>query len=478
MNERATPLAWTDFVHELADFLRGIAGDAPVYLVGGAVRDAWLRGKIEDLDLAVAGDAISLARRAADALQADVYVMDRERGVARLFVQRDSSEIQIDFAKLRAPSLEADLRDRDFTVNAMAAELTGSIETLIDPLKGAADLNAKVLRRCSPSAIADDPIRALRAVRLCAQFGLKTHPDTLADLRAGGAGLGAVSAERIRDEFFKLLSLDAAARGVRVLAHLNLLERALPGAASLERSLEAGLAALGRMSALLQAIGSRRTDNTAAAFDLGTLVIQLDRFRGPLQAHLRQSYGKGRRRAELLSLAALLHREAEPAELARSLMLSAEETRLLSSAVAGLGALRELDSASLLETHRFWHGLGESGLDALLLAAAVELGAAGSKLDQAEWLRFVEKTTQLLEAWFQRYDEAVNPTPLLNGADLQRLLEIKPGPLVGRLLRALREAQATGQVRTLDEARALMRRSVEDQAESAPASDASAGANS
>ena len=225
MADHVPVLSWSDFVYELAELLRDKEVDIPLYIVGGAVRDAYLRGAITDLDIVVDGDAISLAREVADRLDvAGVYVMDRERGVARVLVNWRGERICVDFARFRGRTLEADLYDRDFTVNAMAADLLGDVHALIDPLDGAADLRRHVLRRCSADAIANDPIRAIRALRLSTQFKLKIHPETVADIRANAQAIADCSAERIRDEFFKLLGLDRAARGLRAMLHLGVLQ--------------------------------------------------------------------------------------------------------------------------------------------------------------------------------------------------------------------------------------------------------------
>ena len=149
MNDPPPQLSWTDFVNDLADLLRTRQVNTPLYLVGGAVRDAYLRRAITDIDIAVDGDAVSLARRVADWLEGDVFIMDRERGVARVFVTRPGERIRVDFARFRGGTLEQDLRDRDFTMNAMAVDLLGDLQVLIDPLAGITDLRQKVLRCCS-----------------------------------------------------------------------------------------------------------------------------------------------------------------------------------------------------------------------------------------------------------------------------------------------------------------------------------------
>ena len=164
MSDPRPQLAWADFVLDLVEFLRTRQVDAPLYLVGGVVRDAYLRRPTTDIDIAVDGDAVGLARRVADWLGGDIFVMDRERGVARVLATRADERLSLDFARFRGHTLEQDLQDRDFTMNAMAVDLHGDLQVLIDPLGGLTDLRRKVLRCCSSRSFADDPVRMLRAV--------------------------------------------------------------------------------------------------------------------------------------------------------------------------------------------------------------------------------------------------------------------------------------------------------------------------
>lgn len=484
MSDSGAALSWPDHVYKLCDRLRQIAADTPMFLVGGAVRDAYRGAAITDIDIAVDGDAPALAKQVSRSFDADSYVMDWERGVARVFLTSDSGTILLDFARFRGEDLLSDLHDRDFTMNAMAADLHGDISALHDPLKGTADLRQKVLRRCSPRSIADDPIRALRAIRQSIQFDLKIHPDTAADVRSQAENLRETSPERIRDELFKLLALDMAARGLRVMGHLGVLPHVLPPIAALAKEAappgpsnawKKTLAVVERMRAILLAISSRRSDNTAAAFDLGMLVMQLDRFRANLQTHLTRVYGSGREHAQLLVLAASIHaldssgtdagpdsasaRRAET--VAKALALTRDEGRQLSLILANYQPIVDKQSWSRLDRHRFWHRLGDGGIDSILLAAACVLGEAGSGLRQADWLQFVDRVTLLLDTFYNQYEEVVDPPPLLNGRDVQDLLGIKPGPRVGKILTKLREAQATGVIKSVSEARAFVLRSAE-----------------
>ena len=309
----------------------------------------------------------------------------------------------------------------------------------------------------------DDPVRALRAVRLSAQFDLKIHPEAAAVIRARSAELTQVSGERAR-RAVQVARPGAGGRALRVLLHMNLLQTLMAPQPAVEtedaiagtdpEAWHESLAATERMSALLTAISSRRSDNTAAAFDLGMLVIQLDRFRAVLQAHIAGEYGLSRSHGELLTLAALLHNRA-PAEvesLLASLKLSLAEERILLRAVANYRRVSDQRSWPSLDQHRFWYELGAGGIDAILLASAQYLGARRAGFKQHDWLGFVDAATTLLDAYFNRHAQIVDPALLLNGNDIRRLCQLAPGPLVGELLTALREAQVTGAVQSSDEA--------------------------
>ncbi|MFN8565103.1 MAG: hypothetical protein U0703_26550 [Anaerolineae bacterium] len=224
-------LAWSDVVLDLRDLLAD--HPEPVYIVGGAVRDALLRRPIKDVDIAAPERAIPLARRIANGLGGAFFVLDAERDVGRALLDTPDGRLSIDVAGFRGDSLDADLRDRDFTINALAVDLRGDLSQVIDPTGGAKDALAKIIRRCNPDAIAHDPIRALRAVRQSVQFGFRIDPATQDDIRAHAANLLDTSMERLRDELFKLLALSKPGAALRVADRLGLLTVIVPEVAPL-----------------------------------------------------------------------------------------------------------------------------------------------------------------------------------------------------------------------------------------------------
>lgn len=466
------PFTWPDIVEQLQDLLA--ESSQPIYIVGGAVRDALLQRPLTDLDLTVAQDAIPLARRIANALKGDFFALDAERDVGRALVDTPDGRFMIDVARFRRDDLLADLTDRDFTINAMAVDLTGDANLLIDPLDGERDLKAKLVRRCSPHAFAHDPLRALRAVRQSVQFGMRIEPETLNDMRAAKLGLRQISPERIRDEMVKLLAQANPRAALRVAESLGLLDGILPEVVRLRdvsldnpdyaNVLHETLAVVEKLSHILLVISPQRTDHSGANFAIGMLVMQWDRYRHRLQEHVGHLWPNDRPHSALLVLAALL-RDCSPDEAnarAQGLRLSNGERDRLVAIVKYYDLPLKMDELSPLAIHRFWRQTGEAGVDVCLLAAANYLAASGSKLDQDEWLKVIERLLMLLHAYYERYDELVEPPVLLDGNQLMSQLGLARGPLIGTLLERIREAQVTGEVRLVEDALQLARASLNE----------------
>ena len=180
---------------DLADLCREVNHE--VYLVGGSVRDAILGRTVRDLDLTLAADGLALGQKLADRLRCPFVPLDDTDRTGRVVLRR---RFTIDISSFKGDSLEADLRKRDFTINAMAVRLADVLDgrpSVIDPLGGAADLAARRLNAVSEASFRDDPLRVLRAFRLAGQFGLEITSRTEAWLTAFNKDLREVSGERL-----------------------------------------------------------------------------------------------------------------------------------------------------------------------------------------------------------------------------------------------------------------------------------------
>ena len=210
-----------------------------IFLVGGVVRDVLINKNIESPDLDLTTNATPDQIRALVEPVADAVWLQGERfgtiglriGEIRMEITTHRSESYV--SSSRKPSvtfslnLEDDLSRRDFTVNAMAIEVDSG--TFFDPFNGRSDLENKILRTplAPEKSFNDDPLRMLRAARFSAGYDL--HPvqeivDTAKDL---AERILIVSAERIREEVLKLLSLENPTKGFEFLEKVNLLSKIL-----------------------------------------------------------------------------------------------------------------------------------------------------------------------------------------------------------------------------------------------------------
>jgi tRNA nucleotidyltransferase/poly(A) polymerase len=448
------PLLWADVVLDLQDMLADTA--EPIYIVGGAVRDAYLHRPIKDLDIVTPHDALSLARKIANRLRGNFFALDTERGVGRALLMIDGAKLTIDVSQFRGANLLEDLTDRDFTANAIAVDLHGDLSLFIDPLDGETDLLQKRLRRCNPRSIADDSIRALRAIRQSVQLGLRIEAETLKDIRIHAASLVNISPERVRDEVFNLLALPKAAAALRVVDASGMVDYLIPNYKGLTQIRESNpdtwslkLTTIERLVELLSVLSPNRSDNITASFALGIVAIQLDHYRSRLVEHTHTSWANERSHRALLVLAVLLDELNDIETVCESLRLSnPERQRILKITNRSLPT----DELLPLVIHRFWRKTGEAGIDICLLALAQYLARAGTQLNQDNWLKMSERVRELLEAYYERYEQLVEPPVLLNGDQLMKILNLKPGPIIGKLLDAIREAQVVGEIQSPEDA--------------------------
>jgi len=213
-----------------------------LYLVGGTVRDLLFAddGVSDDFDATTSARPPDIKRCLegwADAIWTQgerfgtigakkgdrIYEITTHRAEA---YADDSRKPHVDFAD----EIEVDLSRRDFTVNAMALELTAASPTLVDPFGGASDLVMRTLRTpLSPEvSFSDDPLRMLRAARFIARYQLQPVPELTAAVSAMHARLEIVSAERIRDEIDKLIVVDHPSAGLWFAIETGLAEEFLP----------------------------------------------------------------------------------------------------------------------------------------------------------------------------------------------------------------------------------------------------------
>ena len=209
-------------------------------LVGGPVRDAILGRLGNDLDFTTDAhpkDCEKILNKWADSvwdIGAAFGTVAGKKGDITVEITTyrsesynlDSRKPNVEFGK----TIEADLSRRDFTINAMALELTTEEPTFIDLYNGVSDLQNKLIKTPGKpeDSFSDDPLRMMRAARFMSQLNFKIDPAVVAAIKSMAGRLEIISAERIRDEFIKIMMSDNPRLGITLLVESGLAEIFLP----------------------------------------------------------------------------------------------------------------------------------------------------------------------------------------------------------------------------------------------------------
>jgi len=449
----------------------------PVWLVGGALRDLLLGATPPDVDLAAAGDALELGRRWADELGARLVVLQGERFAACRLVLPG---LQLDLSGLRAPDLEGDLAARDFTINALALPLEQFLDQggrPIDPTGGLADLTARLIRPAGPGVLAADPLRVLRAFRFLSSLEFKLAPGLEKRLRRRAGDLPRVPKERIAQEWLPLMAGPGVAQAVTAMDRMGVLGPLLPeleAGRGLEQNPYHHLDVLEHCLATLGALAEIHRDP--------------GRHLAPPLAGEAAGYLAPARRRALVMTAALLHDVGKPptreprgpgwatfyrhestgAQLAgracRRLGLPKRDAQWVARMVGEHMRPFHLMGAELrgqLTTRAVRRLLAAAGEDLpglFLLAMADTLAGRGPQRPPEAEERLLNLYRRVARLRDEQLAAALAAPPLIDGRRLMQAVGIGPGPEVGRLLAALREAQLDGEIHTPQEAEALARR--------------------
>ena len=473
-----------------------LSRSVPAFLVGGYIRDSLLGVPTRDVDVAVLGDFLRLAKELADTFGGAFVPLGQARqalgtpGVARAVVSSpNSGKWVVDVSGMEG-SIYGDLMRRDFTVDAMALALEnwrtpGWEESILDPFGGRRDLAQRTIRAIRPSTFRDDSARLLRAVRLAAKLGFHIDPYTAQSIASHAHLISSTAGQRVRDEFLTILSLDGAKNHLEMLDELGLLCCIIPELGitkRVEQPKEHYWDVFGHSLHTVEGV-ERVTAGCGGDYLSGLVpwcVEMEDRFS--------QDVSDGYTRRTILKLGALLHDIAKP----QTKMVDAKgRTRFLGHHTLGASMSREILHRLRLSTrgvemicrivenhlrpmqmsqggelptsravYRYFRDVGDVAIDTLYLSLADHLAARGPELDMGGWQHHVRIITHILEVGTQ--DQSPEKMPrLITGHDLIREFGLAPGPLIGVLLEGVQDAQAAAEVDTTEEALAWVRRRLE-----------------
>ena len=438
-----------------------------------------------DIDIAVDGNALNIAKNVAEEFGGKFVVLDRVNNIARIVIGEETKQWHMDISSFSG-NIRSDLARRDFTINAMAVELgdfdPNNALKLVDPFSGREDLKNKVLRAVSDCIFEQDAARLLRAVRLAMELGLEVDQHTECLIRGCSQYVTKVAGERVREEFLRLLGLPRAAHNLRYLDSLGLLGALIPELMDGKEVEQPTVHFWDVFEHSLQTVATlefviRESDWLYSNGEMLQTAIWSENIEG----HLSQEISSGSNHRILLKIGALLHDVAKPktklvddrgrarffghtmqgAAMATGIMerlrFSGRETKLVEDmvkhhlhpvqmATEGLPTSRAI--------YRYFRDTGDSGIDILFLALADYLACLGPLVTMRGWRRHCRLISYIMEE-HEKQQIKIYPVKLVNGHDLMERFGLASGPLLGELLSILCEAQASGDINNREEALAL-----------------------
>ncbi len=437
----------------------------PAWLVGGAVRDRALGRETDDYDVAVQGDARSLARALARAADAHVFPLSEAFGVWRV-VAHDRAW-QVDVLPVVGGSIDADLAGRDFTINAMAEPLAGGPH--VDPFGGMTDLRERTLRMVSRGAFVEDPLRTLRLARLACELGFSVERETSAAAAASTPALDGVAPERVFVELRRVVIADRALDGLALMDELGAMSIVLPEVSRMRGVGQSPYHHLDVYEHTRSVLAEVIELSHGPAESLGEHAEAVRQF-------LAEPLANELTRGQALRFGALLHDVAKP--LTRRVTPEGRVTFIGHDALGAdvaAGVLSRLRASERLREHvaalarhhlrlgfmvhdmpvdrraiyRYLRTCEPVQVDVTLLSVADRLATRGRGSEEAI-ARHLELARQLLgEALVWR---SCPPRPPLRGDELARAVGLRPGRELGRILRELEEASFAGEITSREQA--------------------------
>ena len=442
-----------------------------LYLVGGTVRDLLLGDQPKDIDL-VCRNAKDFAYRLGKCKNAAVVLMEKKPAEpCYRVVDREHPDNFLDIAEMRGPTIYDDLGRRDFTINAMAAEIRedGTAGPLLDPFSGAAALEQKTIKMTGPGSLVSDPLRILRAVRFSAALGLLIDPQTGGEMRKCAPLLRKVSGERIMAELLLILRHPHSTSFIREMDHLGILDVLFPEIVAMKGC---------------EQNGYHHKDvwehSLLVAENCEQILNNLTGYFGDWADNVLSNLAENNR-LPLLKLATLLHDIGKPlcrginAEtgritfykhdkagakladaLAERLKLSSQDRDYLVQLIAEHLHVLSL-AGNIVRTAtimRWFRKMKNNAIPAIILGMADVESSLGSE-STVKWRNhYLEWSKNIVRDYYETIRTRLASQNLITGTDLISL-GVKPGPEMGRLLDMLRNAQDTGEISTQEDALAM-----------------------
>lgn len=443
-----------------------------VYVVGGYLRDFLLKKKTLDIDLVVSDKAESFAKKLAKKINGKCFVLHSDLQVYRVAVMNNPDIEYIDISLMQGKNIEEDLSKRDFTINSLAVKIEyfdNIKKNIIDKFNGLKDLKKKEIKTVSNKVFNDDPLRMLRAFRFASEYKFKIAKETLSLIKKSSSKITTVAGERIKNELFRILNNKKSSQYIATVDECGVLEKIFPVIMKMKKSAKNFYY---HPKGLFQ-----HCFQTYEALE--NIFIKLDKYfpksKDILEQHLNEKFSENVNKKNLLKFIAIFHDCAKPecakrmdnkmrflghealgakktAQIMKELKMSNKEIDFAKAIISEHMRPSNLAKSEIITNRaqmRLFRDIRENTPDLLIMAMSDwhSYKTLKKKIYPKKVLQQQEKSVaKLIFAYF----EFINNKPkdkLVDGNILMKEFHLKPGKIIGELLKNINNAYEEGRIK-------------------------------
>lgn len=436
---------------------------AEIYLVGGALRDFYLDKENFDKDIAVNKvNAEEFAKSIAKLINATFIPLDEENKIYRLML-KDKINC-IDIANIMGETIEEDLKRRDITINSIAINL--KTFDILDINEGLKDLKSKKIRHINEQNFIDDPLRLIRAYRFLGVLGFDLDEELITIIKKHASKIQQPAVERINYELLKMFSGDYTAQTLTKMDETGLLNEVLPISQELKK---------------VPPNAHHHLNLFAHSIEIVKQIQDIyENSPKEIKEHLEKIDFGGTTRLAHLKLAGFLHDIGKPStwtieqDTGKHRFIKHDDVgskmgaKILKTAKFSKKQIEYI--AKMIKYHiypshvvcspeindkiymRFIRKMENEVIDVILLAMADRYSARGVEITDEIVKKNINNLQKLL-SFYLNIKDTLKPLPkLLSGEDIMALLELQPSKELGNIIKALKEAQLSGEITTKEDA--------------------------
>lgn len=437
--------------------------DCDAYLVGGYLRDYFLKKTSFDCDIAIScsQNICELVKNIAEKIGATFVPLHEDFEIYRIVL--DDKKNYFDFAKIEGKDINEDLSRRDLTINAIAYDINNG--RFIDIFNGIEDIKNKVIRAISEKNIVDDPLRIMRVFRFASVLGFKIEENTLGLIKKHSALIKKPAKERLTYELMKTFGGDNISETLLTMDKCGIIEEIFPHFKEIKKI----------------------PPNTHHHLDLfhhlvesaGQIEKVVKNQNEEIKSYLNEEFGVSTRLA-YLKLSAFLHDWGKPATwtieedtgrhrfighdlegakliqpILKDLKFSKKQIDYISNMIkyhiypSQLASDKNLTDKAKL---RFYNKLKDEVIDVIMLANADRNSALGKAVTKEMIAKNKRGLQALLDGYFKEQSRLKELPRLLNGYEIMEILNISKGKDLGNIIKALNNAQVEKSVTSKEEA--------------------------